>query len=71
MLSGGVAANSELRNQMEKAVQELNNVKFQMPDIKLCTDNGAMIAMAAVYKKKPTPKQSWLQINVDANLKFI
>ncbi len=70
ILSGGVAANQELRNQMKKAVKDFG-IKFQMPDIKLCTDNGAMIALAAAYKKKPTSKQSWLQLNADANLKFV
>jgi len=55
ILSGGVAANPELRKQIEKSVKELN-IKFQMPDIKLCTDNGAMTALAAVYKKQPASK---------------
>ena len=51
ILSGGVAANSELRKQMkEKIKKDLSNIKFQMPEIKLCTDNGAMIAMAAIYE---------------------
>jgi N6-L-threonylcarbamoyladenine synthase len=72
MLSGGVAANQELRKQMEQAVKkELPKAKFQMPEIKLCTDNAAMIAIAAYYKKKPTSKQSWLQIAANANLKLV
>jgi len=51
ILSGGVAANLELRKQIkEKIKKDLSNVNFQMPEIKLCTDNGAMIAMAAVYE---------------------
>jgi len=52
ILSGGVAANLELRTQLKKSVKELK-IKFQMPNINLCTDNGAMIAMAAffVYNK--------------------
>ena len=71
ILSGGVAANKELRKQMEQAVKkELNNVNFQMPDIKLCTDNAAMICTVAFHKKKPTSKQSWLHINANANLKL-
>jgi len=71
ILSGGVAANSELRNQMKKAVKELKNVKFQMPDIKLCTDNGAMIATAAYYKKRPTIGKNWSKIQAQSNLKII
>ena len=51
ILSGGVAANLELRKQIkEKINKDLSNINFQMPEIKLCTDNGAMIAMAAVYE---------------------
>ena len=51
ILSGGVAANLELRKQIkEKIKKDLSNVNFQMPEIKLCTDNGAMIAMAAIYE---------------------
>ncbi len=72
MLSGGVAANQELRKQTEQAVKkELSKVKFQMPDIKLCTDNAVMTAIAACYKKKPDSKKSWLRIEADANLKLI
>jgi len=71
ILSGGVAANQELRSQMQKAVEkELHNVNFHMPEIKLCTDNAAMIATVAFHKKKPASKQSWLQINTNANLKL-
>ncbi|MBU1177151.1 MAG: tRNA (adenosine(37)-N6)-threonylcarbamoyltransferase complex transferase subunit TsaD [Patescibacteria group bacterium] len=52
ILSGGVAANQELRNQLQKAVKkELSHVSFKMPEIKLCTDNAAMIAAVAFYKQ--------------------
>jgi N6-L-threonylcarbamoyladenine synthase len=72
LLSGGVAANQELRQQMTQVIKkELPQVEFQIPDISLCTDNAAMIATAAYYKKKPTSKQSWLRIAADANLKLV
>jgi len=71
ILSGGVAANSELRNQMKKAIKELNNIEFQMPDIKFCTDNGAMITAASYYKKRPTTERSWSKIQAQSNLKII
>jgi len=70
ILSGGVAANSELRKQMEKAVKDLE-IKFQMPDIKLCTDNGAMIAAVAAYKKKLAPERDQLLFSANANLKLV
>ena len=44
-LSGGVAANSRLRERMaEECAKE--NIKFYYPSMELCTDNAAMIAMA-------------------------
>lgn len=47
-LAGGVAANSRLRQAMQDVCSE-NNYEFYMPDIKLCTDNAAMIASRAYY----------------------
>jgi N6-L-threonylcarbamoyladenine synthase len=44
-LAGGVAANTFLREEMEKAAKE-NNMKFYCPPIELCTDNAAMISCA-------------------------
>jgi len=71
ILSGGVAANKELRSQLQEAVKkELNNVDFQMPEIKLCTDNAAMICAAAFFKKESIPKQGWFHINANSNLKL-
>ena len=72
MLSGGVAANQELRKQMAQSVKkELPNSNFYIPDSILCTDNAAMIATVAFHKKKPALKQSWLHIEANANLKLI
>ena len=48
-IAGGVASNSMLRSEMEKALGELN-VKLYKPSPILCTDNGAMIASAAYYR---------------------
>lgn len=57
VLAGGVAANSLLRKMMTEE-GERNNIKVYYPSMKLCTDNGAMIAGAAYFglvsgKKKP------------------
>ena len=43
MLCGGVSANSRLR-EMLKTMSEEHGAKFYMPDMKLCGDNGVMIA---------------------------
>ena len=43
ILAGGVAANSLLRQGMQKTAQDFG-LKFATPSTKLCTDNGAMIS---------------------------
>jgi len=48
-IAGGVAANSGLRRAMAQTAQELD-WKIFIPDFQYCTDNAAMIAMAAHYK---------------------
>lgn len=47
-LSGGVAANSELRSRM-KAMGEEAGTEVFMPSVALCTDNAAMIAAAGYH----------------------
>jgi len=68
ILSGGVAANKELRNQLSVKC-ELLNVKFLTPVKNLCTDNGAMIAMAGYYNKNKATK-NYNRIKADANLRL-
>jgi N6-L-threonylcarbamoyladenine synthase len=46
-VGGGVAANSALRNHLETAAKN-HNLTVYFPPLKLCTDNAAMIARAAV-----------------------
>lgn len=54
MLSGGVSANKELREQMAESVKTTfdNKVDFFVPELKYTTDNAAMIASAAFFKLK-------------------
>ena len=48
VLAGGVSANSYIRNEFAK-LQEEKNIKIYYPELKLCTDNAAMIASAGYY----------------------
>jgi len=48
VIAGGVAANQELRRQLDATLP----LKPIYTDIKLCTDNGAMIAAAAYYRRQ-------------------
>ena len=48
-IAGGVAANSGLRGAIRDAAEK-NRWEVFIPDLQYCTDNAAMIAMAAHYK---------------------
>lgn len=48
-IAGGVSANSELRKQIKELESELNIQTF-IPKFEYCTDNAAMIGIAAYYK---------------------
>ena len=50
-LAGGVSANQLLRSQIA-ALAQANGIALYMPDIALCTDNAAMIASAAYYRRE-------------------
>ena len=67
VLAGGVSANSYIR----KAFSELENkgIKVYMPDLKLCTDNAAMVASAGYYQYI-SGKRDELNLNAVPNLKL-
>ena len=48
MLAGGVSANSYIRSEFEK-LEKQENIEIYFPELKLCTDNAAMIASAGYY----------------------
>ena len=71
MLAGGVAANKELRAQLQAAVeQKLEKVNFKMPELQYTTDNAAMIATAGYFLAKGKKNLSWTKIKVNCNLKL-
>ncbi|MGM9514430.1 tRNA (adenosine(37)-N6)-threonylcarbamoyltransferase complex transferase subunit TsaD [Roseateles sp. DB2] len=49
VVAGGVGANSSLRAQLNAACAK-RGVRVHYPELSLCTDNGAMIAMAAAMR---------------------
>ena len=49
VVAGGVGANQALRTQLNH-ICAANNVRVHYPELQLCTDNGAMIAMAAALR---------------------
>ncbi len=49
VVAGGVGANARLREQLNAACAK-RGVRVHYPELSLCTDNGAMIAMAAALR---------------------
>ncbi len=49
VVSGGVGANTELRRQLTDAASR-RGLRVHYPELDLCTDNGAMIALAAAMR---------------------
>ncbi|MBU3918924.1 tRNA (adenosine(37)-N6)-threonylcarbamoyltransferase complex transferase subunit TsaD [Patescibacteria group bacterium] len=56
ILGGGVSANKELQKQFKEKIKKENlDFEFQIPKIKFCGDNAAMIAITAYLKKNLKP----------------
>ena len=68
VLAGGVSANSYIRREFQN-LGKTNNLNIYFPELKLCTDNAAMIASAAYYNFIEG-KISDLKLNAIPNLKI-
>ena len=66
-LAGGVSANSYIRRRFTELEKE--GIKVYMPDLKLCTDNAAMIASAGYYNFI-AGNRNGLELNAIPNLKL-
>lgn len=68
VLAGGVSANSYIRNEFLNLEKD-KNIKIYYPELKLCTDNAAMIASAGYYNYLNN-NFSDLRLNAIPNLKI-
>ncbi len=66
--AGGVAANSRIRGDLQRACEE-NGLKLYLPPLKLCGDNGAMIGSQAYYESL-CRQYADMSLNAYANLEI-
>ncbi len=66
VVAGGVGANSKLREMLKRECDK-RNIELYIPEPVLCTDNGAMIGVAAYYKYKARGADD-LKLDAYANL---
>ena len=67
-IAGGVASNSTLRKAMEEACAA-EHIRFYHPSPIFCTDNGAMIGVAAYYEYIKGTRSGW-DLNAVPNLQL-
>lgn len=64
VVAGGVGANRELRRQLNAECAR-RGVRVHYPELHLCTDNGAMIAMAAAMRLQSGQQQAYCDYAFD------
>lgn len=67
-IAGGVASNGALRAAMEAACEK-GGIRFYRPSPIFCTDNAAMIGVAAYYEYQKGTRNGW-DLNAVPNLKL-
>ena len=67
-IAGGVASNGTLREAMRNACEK-RGYRFYHPSPIFCTDNAAMIGVAAYYEYKKGTRHGW-DLNAVPNLKL-
>lgn len=72
ILAGGVAANKQLRHDLQAMVsKELPTVAFVPPVLPLCMDNGVMIAIAGAVHATRREYTPWQKIKADPNWELV
>ena len=66
VVAGGVSANTYIRKKFDDLALE-KKIDIYYPELKLCTDNGAMIASAGYYEFMAGNKSN-LELNAIPNL---
>ena len=70
ILGGGVSANNFLRKKLKESLEVLGQeIVFLLPEKKFSTDNGAMIALSALFESKKGTRK-WETIKAQANLRL-
>ena len=64
VVAGGVGANRSLRLALNEACLQAG-VRVHYPELHLCTDNGAMIAMAAAMRVQAGQQQAEMSYGFD------
>ena len=67
-IAGGVASNGSLRKAMKRSCEK-EGIHFYYPSPIFCTDNAAMIGVAAYYEYKKGTRHG-LDLNAVPNLKL-
>jgi len=75
MMAGGVAANQSLRQSMATALHEkYPQARLILPELRFCTDNALMIALAAFFKTRQHDlamfKNSWRDLKIAPNARL-
>jgi len=75
-MAGGVAANKKLRQELESAAKNQSagrRMEFFVPQFQFCTDNAAMIGVAAYYlsQEKMPDLDNWKNILADPNWELV
>lgn len=65
IIAGGVAANSLLRSELKRK-GEAAGIKVSYPSLKYCTDNAAMITMAAYHKFSERGEKCFAPLDLNA-----